>query len=77
MKRRIKRNVWDNWNGYLGTRRFHEFGTDQAAAEAWLATGELPHYDRAETLAAFGRAADFKRAAAAGEWDWEKGERKP
>lgn len=34
--RRIKRNVWDNWNGYEGTHKVVEFGLDYHRAHAWL-----------------------------------------
>jgi len=34
--RRIKRNAWDNCNGYEGTRRVIEFGCDERAAKAWF-----------------------------------------
>lgn len=72
MKRRIRQTVWDNWFGYLGTRNVHLFGTDQAAAEHWLATGELPAFDRAENLQALGEMATFRQLAAAGKWDWDR-----
>jgi hypothetical protein len=36
MKYRIKQNLWGNWNGYQGTRKVIEFGTDQIAAKYWL-----------------------------------------
>lgn len=42
MKRRIRQNVWGNWNGYEGTRKVVEFGTDNQDAEHWLKTGEKP-----------------------------------
>jgi hypothetical protein len=40
MKRRIRQTVWGNWNGYEGTRKAYEFGTDAIEAESWLATGK-------------------------------------
>jgi hypothetical protein len=40
MKPRIHRNVWDNWNGYLGSRRVIEFGMDGQDAREWLARME-------------------------------------
>ena len=39
-KRRIKQNIWGNWNGYEGTRKVREFGTDKWDAELWV-KGEL------------------------------------
>lgn len=41
-KARIRQNRWDNWNGYLGTRKIQEFGTDEQAAEQWLLDQEHP-----------------------------------
>ena len=37
MKRRIKQNIWGNWNGYEGTRRVMQFGTSERNAKHWLA----------------------------------------
>lgn len=37
--RRIRMNVYGNWNGYEGTRKVHEFGTDERRAREWLETG--------------------------------------
>lgn len=45
VKRRIKQNVWGNWNGYASTRRAVEFGTDERAAREWLETGKRPEFD--------------------------------
>lgn len=38
--RRIKANVWGNWNGYEGTRKVISFGLDERDAQEWLETGE-------------------------------------
>jgi hypothetical protein len=35
-KRSIKRNIWGNTNGYVGGRRFWEFGTDETSAQFWV-----------------------------------------
>lgn len=37
MKRKIHQNVWGNWNGYEGTRKVADFGTDEQGAREWLA----------------------------------------
>ena len=42
-KRRIKQNVWGNWNGYEGARKTMGFGTDERGANEWLQTGEKPN----------------------------------
>lgn len=34
-KRRVKENVYGNWNGYEGQRRVKEFGTDETEALLW------------------------------------------
>lgn len=34
--KRIKQNVWGNWNGYEGSRKVKEFGTRGDEAEEWL-----------------------------------------
>ena len=39
MKRRIHQNVWGNWNGYAGSRRVEDFGTDEMNARYWLQHG--------------------------------------
>jgi hypothetical protein len=36
MRARIRQNIWGNWNGYVGTRKVREFGTDEREAAAWL-----------------------------------------
>lgn len=36
MAKRIHKNVWDNWNGYEGSKRVKEFGCDEQAAKEWL-----------------------------------------
>jgi hypothetical protein len=36
MKARIHKNIWGNWNGYLGSRRVIEFGCDEHWALEWL-----------------------------------------
>jgi len=41
MKRRIRQNIWDNWQGYEGTRRVRSFGCSRSDAEEWLETGEV------------------------------------
>lgn len=44
-KRRIKMNVWGNINGYVGNKRFWEFGvnnpTNWRDAEKWAAGASL------------------------------------
>ena len=38
-KKRIKQNIWGNWNGYIGTRKVIEFGCGLAGeyrAQEWL-----------------------------------------
>lgn len=37
--RKIKQNIWGNWNGYLGGRKVAVFGTDEIAAGYWFLTG--------------------------------------
>ena len=37
MKRRIKQNIWGNWNGYEGARKVVEFGTNEQGAQEWFA----------------------------------------
>lgn len=37
--RRIRMNIWGNWNGYEGTRKVRSFGTDELGARDWLETG--------------------------------------
>jgi len=37
--RRIRMNVYGNWNGYEGTRKVREFGTDARGARDWLNEG--------------------------------------
>lgn len=32
----IKQNQWGNWNGYEGTKKAIEFGTDERRAKEWL-----------------------------------------
>jgi len=32
----IHKNVWDNWNGYIGRKKVIEFGTDAYAAREWV-----------------------------------------
>ncbi len=71
MKRRIHCNVWGNWNGYLGRAKVEAFGTDEAEARSWLETGKRTPYDRAGNLADIAEMATFRKAAAAGLWDWE------
>ena len=34
MTRRIKQNIWGNWNGYEGTRKVKEFGCNVLRADA-------------------------------------------
>jgi len=36
MKKSIKKNAWDNWNGYIGRKKEIEFGTDEEAALNWV-----------------------------------------
>ncbi|QIG66019.1 hypothetical protein phiOC_p377 [Ochrobactrum phage vB_OspM_OC] len=40
-KRRIKRNVWGNTNGYVGNKLFWEFGTDEKSAQFWVEGNSL------------------------------------
>lgn len=35
-KRRIKQNVWGNWNGYEGNKKTRQFGTDYMEASIWV-----------------------------------------
>ena len=35
-KKRIRMNIWGNWNGYIGTRKVKEFGGDEFMAIDWL-----------------------------------------
>jgi hypothetical protein len=39
--RKIKQNIWGNWNGYEGRSRVQQFGTDEIAAAYWSLTGEV------------------------------------
>ena len=39
--RKIKQNIWGNWNGYEGRNRVQQFGTDEIAAAYWSLTGEV------------------------------------
>lgn len=39
--RKIKQNIWGNWNGYEGRRRVQEFGTNDIASAYWFLTGEV------------------------------------
>lgn len=55
MKRKIKLNVWGNWNGYVGTKKAVEFGSDEIAAGHWMLTGEYKNnagYESDETIKA-------------------------
>lgn len=38
--RRVKQNVWGNWNGYIGRRKVIEFGPDDVRAGYWKITGK-------------------------------------
>ena len=38
-KRRVKKNIWGNYNGYEGTKKTQAFGTCEIAAAYWLITG--------------------------------------
>ena len=40
-KRKIKQNIYGNWNGYVGRNRIQEFGTDSISAAYWFLTGEV------------------------------------
>jgi hypothetical protein len=40
VKRRIRQNIWGNWKGYEGSRKVHDFGTDEVEAKRWMSTGE-------------------------------------
>jgi len=35
-KKKLKKNVWGNWNGYLGRKKVMEFGTNEVKATDWL-----------------------------------------
>lgn len=35
-KRKIRQNIYGNWNGYEGRRRVKEFGLDKIEAEIWV-----------------------------------------
>ena len=35
-KARIYRNIWGNWNGYIGRNRVREFGMSEYDAKEWL-----------------------------------------
>jgi hypothetical protein len=35
-KKRIRQNLWGNWNGYRGTKKVISFGTDGVAAKYWM-----------------------------------------
>lgn len=53
-KRKVKQNVWGNWNGYEGGRKVQEFGTDDVSAGYWLETGIVDSwagYDSQESIA--------------------------
>jgi hypothetical protein len=39
--RKIKQNIWGNWNGYEGRNRVQQFGTDEIAAAYWSLTGNI------------------------------------
>lgn len=55
MKRRIRKNAWGNWYGYLGNKKVEWFASDaeysqEEIAQHWLKTGiilrglgSLPH----------------------------------
>ena len=59
MKRRIKRDVWDNWYGYEGAKRVIDFGTDERAANEWLEDPEKYLADKQERSSWLTR--NFKR----------------
>lgn len=44
-KRRIARNRYDNWNGYEGTRKVREFGSDESRARSWMNGETDPPYE--------------------------------
>lgn len=35
--KKIRQNIWGNWNGYIGRSKVIEFGTDEFRANEWLA----------------------------------------
>jgi len=37
--RRIKKNIYGNWIGYVGRERVEQFGEDETVARYWLKTG--------------------------------------
>ena len=39
-RRRVRVNIWGNWNGYEGRVRVQEFGTDEIGARQWVETGK-------------------------------------
>ena len=43
-KRKLKRSIWGNINGYIGRNKVQEFGTDNIAAGYWLLTGAVDYY---------------------------------
>lgn len=48
--KRIAKNSWGNWVGYVGGRRWHEFGDDSCAemdAKEWFDNPNLT-YERTE-----------------------------
>lgn len=34
---RVHKNIWGNLNGYIGTAKVADFGTDEFRAKEWLA----------------------------------------
>jgi hypothetical protein len=50
MKKRIKQNVWGNWNGYRGRHKVIAFGTDGQAATEWLENEDKFLAEKAEAV---------------------------
>lgn len=48
MKRRIRQNIYGNWNGYEGRRVVQFFGSDEWAAKYWMEHGEVPRFDQSD-----------------------------
>jgi len=64
MKKRIRFNIYGNWNGYEGSRKVIEFGLDDIEALAWLhgiTWIEALKLEREQGAKAFGSAYDLRR----------------
>lgn len=49
-KVRIHQNIWGNWNGYIGTRKVAEFGTDKHRANQWYLDHVAPKQSYGEKV---------------------------